>query len=278
MVYLNSYKTRFLLFILAFSFRPVLANLSITEIMQSNFGGVLDYYNEFPDSWVELYNNSEQDISIMGYSISKVNNIDSAYTIPIELTVPANGYKLIYCDKENKKEHTDFKLNSDKSGTVYLWDNNGTLVDSLPYPEMISPEVSWGRLLNLPDSLSHFRIPTPEKENNNTNCERVMKKVDFSVEGGVKDAPFYLKLSLKEDAPKDAIIRYTTDGSEPTENNGYIYRDSFYIGVTTVVRAKPFSDSAISKISNGTWSTGTIWPASGPACGGSLCSASWRWA
>lgn len=248
MVYLNSYKTRFLLFILAFSFRPVLANLSISEIMQSNFGGVLDYYNEFPDSWVELYNNSEQDISIMGYSISKVNIIDSAYTIPIELTVPANGYKLIYCDKENKKEHTDFRLNSDKSGTVYLWDNNGRLVDSLPYPEMISPEVSWGRLPNLPDSLSHFRIPTPEKENNNTNCERVMKKVDFSVAGGVKDAPFYLKLSLKEDAPKDAVIRYTTNGSEPTENS-YLYQDSLYINRTMVVRAKPFSDSAISKIS-----------------------------
>ena len=247
MVYLNSYKAKILLLILAIPF-SALANLSITEIMQSNFGGVLDYYNEFPDSWVELHNSSEQDISIEGYSISKVNNIDSAYTFPIELIVPANGYALIFCDKENKKEHTDFKLNSDKPGTVYLWDNQGALVDSLPYPEMISPEVSWGRLPNQPDSLSHFRIPTPEKENNNTNCERVLKKVDFSVNGGVQNAPFYLKLSLKEDAPKDAVIRYTTNGSEPTENS-YLYSDSIYINHTTVIRAKPFSDSAISKIS-----------------------------
>lgn len=247
MVYLNSYKAKILLLILAIPF-SALANLSITEIMQSNFGGVLDYYNEFPDSWVELHNSSEQDISIEGYSISKVNNIDSAYTFPIELIVPANGYALIFCDKENKKEHTDFKLNSDKPGTVYLWDNQGALVDSLPYPEMISPEVSWGRLPNQPDSLSHFRIPTPEKENNNTNCERVLKKVDFSVNGGVQNAPFYLKLSLKEDAPKDAVIRYTTNGSEPTENS-YLYSDSIYINRTTVIRAKPFSDSAISKIS-----------------------------
>ena len=248
MVYFNSYKTKILLLLLAFPFSSALANLSITEIMQSNFGGVLDYYNEFPDSWVELYNSGEQDVSIEGYSISKVNNIDSAYSIPVELIVPAHGYTLIYCDKESKKEHTDFRLNSDKPGTIYLWDNQGTLVDSLPYPEMISPEVSWGRLPNLPDSLSHFRISTPGKENNNTNCERVLKKVDFSVDGGVKKSPFYLKLSLKEDAPKDAVIRFTMDGSEPTESS-YLYMDSFRISRTTVIRAKPFSDSAISKIS-----------------------------
>ena len=248
MVYLKSYKTKFLLFILAFSFKSAFANLSITEIMQSNFGGVLDYYNEFPDSWVEIYNSDDQDLDIIGYSISKVNNIDSAYTLPTDVFVPAQGYALIYCDKENKREHTDFRLNSDKPGTVYLWDNHGTLVDSLSYPEMISPEVSWGRLPNQPDSLSHFRIPTPEEENNNTNCERVMKKVDFSVEGGAKKASFYLKLSLKEDAPKDAVIRYTTNGSEPTEESP-LYNDSIYINRTTVIRAKPFSDSAISKIS-----------------------------
>ena len=99
MVYLKSYKTKFLLFILVFSFKSAFANLSITEIMQSNFGGVLDYYNEFPDSWVEIYNSDDQDMDIIGYSISKVNNIDSAYTVPTDVFVPAQGYALIYCDK-----------------------------------------------------------------------------------------------------------------------------------------------------------------------------------
>ena len=32
------------------------SSIIMTEIMQSNFGGVIDYYNEFPDSWVEVYN------------------------------------------------------------------------------------------------------------------------------------------------------------------------------------------------------------------------------
>lgn len=241
-------KIGIILSMLAFSFNSLFAKVSITEIMQSNFGGVLDYYNEYPDSWVEVHNSSDQDIDLKGYSISEVNIIDSAYILPESLVVPADGYTLIYCDKENKKQHTDFRLNSDKPGVVYLWDNNGVMMDSLPYPEMISPEVSWGRLPDFPDSLSHFRISTPEKENNNTNCERVLKKVDFSVDGGVKKESFYLKLSLKGDYPEDAVIRYTTDGKEPTENSK-LYEDSIYISKTTVIRAKPFSDSAISKIS-----------------------------
>lgn len=226
------------------------AGITITEVMQSNFGGVLDYYNEFPDSWVEIYNSGEKDVDLNGFSIGELNDLDSAYVIPESFVVPADGYFLIYCDKENIKQHTHFRLNSDKPGALYLWDDQGVLLDSMHYPEMISPEVSWGRLPDNPDSLSHFRIATPEQRNNNTNTERVMKKVDFSVDGGVKKEPFYLNLTLKGDYPEDAVIRYTTDGSEPTSKS-QIFFDSLYLYIqkNTVVRAKPFSDSAISKIS-----------------------------
>ena len=226
------------------------AGITITEVMQSNFGGVLDYYNEFPDSWVEIYNSGEKDVDLNGFSIGELNDPDSAYVIQESFVVPADGYFLIYCDKENLKQHTHFRLNSDKPGALYLWDDQGVLLDSMHYPEMISPEVSWGRLPDNPDSLSHFRIATPEQRNNNTNTERVMKKVDFSVDGGVKKEPFYLNLTLKGDYPEDAVIRYTTDGSEPTSKS-QIFFDSLYLYIkkNTVVRAKPFSDSAISKIS-----------------------------
>lgn len=224
------------------------AVITMTEIMQSNFGGVLDYYNEFPDSWVEIYNSGEDDFDLKGCSIGDANDIDQAYTIPTSCIVPAKGCFLIFCDKGNKQQHTHFRLKSDEPGALYLWDSQGVLLDSMHYPEMISPEVSWGRLPDVSDSLSHFRIATPGEPNNNTNTERVMKKVGFSEKGGVKKAPFYLKLSMNEDSPDDAVIRYTLDGSEPTSTSP-IYVDSIYISNNTVIRAKPFSDSAISRIS-----------------------------
>lgn len=52
------------------------AGITITEVMQSNFGGVLDYYNEFPDSWVEIYNSGEKDVDLNGFSIGELNDPD----------------------------------------------------------------------------------------------------------------------------------------------------------------------------------------------------------
>lgn len=232
-----------------FAVLPTKANVLINELMQSNFGGVIDYYNEYPDSWVELYNASDTDLDLKGWYIGEKNDINIAYKLPSSLKLAAKGYTLIYCDKEAFDQHTDFRLNSDKAGTVYLWDASGNLTDSLSYPEMINPEISWGRLADLTDSLSHFRSPTPLNENGNDNTERILKKVDFSEKGGLKKSPFFLKLSMKGDLPSDAYILYTTNGSEPTATNGKKYTDSIYIYQNTCIRAKVFSDSALSKIS-----------------------------
>lgn len=245
-ILLNS--VRLALITLALIAQPLYANISINEIMQSNFGGVLDYYNEFPDSWVEIHNSGEEMIDLKGYLIAERNDKTAAYKIPESFVVEADGYALIFCDQENFKEHTHFRLNSDKPGDLYLWNEKGELIDSMHYPQMVSPEVSWGRLSGAPDSLSHFRIATPEAANNNTNTEWVMKKVDFSVNGGCVKEPFWLKLSMKGDYPKDAVIRYTTDGTEP-DSTSQIFIDSIFINKNTTLRAKPFSDSAISKIS-----------------------------
>lgn len=109
------------------------ANVTITEVMQSNFGGVLDYYNEYPDSWVEVHNSGTKAIDLKGYAISEVNDLASAFVLPNSLTVPANGYALIYCDKENreKEAHTDFRLNSDKPGTMMRFVNSSRAMKSI---------------------------------------------------------------------------------------------------------------------------------------------------
>ena len=41
--------------------------LIINEIMQSNVECIMDDIHEFPDSWVELYNNSDEAINLKDY-------------------------------------------------------------------------------------------------------------------------------------------------------------------------------------------------------------------
>ena len=43
--------------------------LVINEIMQSNVECIMDDIKEFPDSWVELYNNSDQTVNLKDYKI-----------------------------------------------------------------------------------------------------------------------------------------------------------------------------------------------------------------
>ena len=50
---------------------PVAAQspLVINELMQSNIDEVSDDLNDFPDSWVELYNTTSEHISLANYKI-----------------------------------------------------------------------------------------------------------------------------------------------------------------------------------------------------------------
>ena len=132
------------------------ASVTITEVMQSNFGGVIDYYNEFPDSWVELYNDDSIPVNLQGYRISVKNKFDSAYVLSDSVRIDINGYYLVYCDKEGKGRHTDFRLNTDKPGTVYLWDKNKVLVDSL-----LLKESSTTSMTNTLSFFFVFRRPLP---------------------------------------------------------------------------------------------------------------------
>lgn len=43
--------------------------LIINEFMQSNIDGIMDDLNDFPDSWVELYNSGNTAVNLKDYKI-----------------------------------------------------------------------------------------------------------------------------------------------------------------------------------------------------------------
>ena len=96
-------------------------HLCINEIMQSNVNTVFADL-DFPDSWAELYNPTDEDICINQYYISLSSNYRQGYRIETTETVPARGYTLIYMDKEATGKHADFRLNSVDAGQLYLFD------------------------------------------------------------------------------------------------------------------------------------------------------------
>ena len=231
--------------------------LKINELMQSNVECIMDDIKEFPDSWVELYNPTDAAINLKDYKISNKNKVKKAWQLP-DQQVPAGGYVIIYCDKEGKEDnrlHADFRLESGKGCTLYLFKGkDAEPVDSLPadMKKMPAPDVAFGRETDGADKWGYQLTPTPGKANTGEICDakHILGAPVFGKEGFVTsgDASFQLELSLPEGAPEGTVIRYTTDGSEPTSKSTK-YTNPINIGKTKVIRAKLFCDGWLSPMS-----------------------------
>ena len=235
------------------------AQLIINEIMQSNVECIMDDIKEFPDSWVELYNSGDEAINLKDYKISNKNKEKKAWQLP-DKTVAAKGYAIIYCDKEGKENnrlHADFRLESGKGCTVYLF-NNKEVVDSLPYIDekpmvkMPAPDIAFGRKTDASGEWGYQLTPTPGKANTGEICnaKHILGAPVFSEPGHVTsgNAAINLELSLPEGAPDGAYITYTTNGSEPTSESTK-YTQPISINKTKVIRAKVFCDGWLSPMS-----------------------------
>ena len=78
-----------------------------------------------------------------------------------------------------------------------------------------------------------FPATTPGEENS-TRYEGIVRDTRFSIDRGFYETPFDLEITSNT---KDAEIRYTTDGTPPTETTGQIYTGPIAMSATTVVRA-----------------------------------------
>nr|MCR4849212.1 CotH kinase family protein [Bacteroidales bacterium] len=174
--------------------------------------------------------------------------------------IASKGYVIIYCDKEEKGLHTSFRLESDKVGNLYLFKNGVTkAVDSLKsIPVMPSPDVAYGRVEDGGETWGYQLTPSPGKTNTGIvpADHKILGAPKFSEPGRVGNTTVNLTLSLPDGAPEGAVIRYTTDGSEPTASSpsktGGIsrqYTGPITINKTTVIRAKVFCNGYLSPVS-----------------------------
>ncbi len=224
------------------------AELRINELMQSNVVAYMDSVSlDFPDSWVELYNDSDNDIDLSMYAIGIKEKYSKAYGLP-QQNVGAHEYLLIQCDKEGYGLHTDFRLESNKQGSVYLF-RNGTIIDHVSVPPFPAPDISYGTD-SFFEKWGYMLTPTPGAENigEAVTSDLLLGDPVFSDSGCMSPAFSSVTISLPENAPEGTVIRYTLDGSMPTCESAILGNDEEIAleNDVTVIRARLFSEGYLS--------------------------------
>ena len=222
--------------------------LVINELMQSNIDCVMDDLKEFPDSWVELYNPTSQNINLNEYKLGTSNDSAVAWSLPNQ-EIGAGKYVLIYCDKEGKGLHTNFRLDSGKGCSVYLFQGS-VIADKVEnLKKQPAPNIAYGRKTDGANEWGYQLTPTPNDANTDEVCDHdhILGGPVFSQAGYVvsDSRTFNLQLSLPEGSPEGAEIHYTTNGSEPTIYSSR-YTSEIPITKSTVIRAKLFCDGWLS--------------------------------
>ncbi|MCR5313593.1 MAG: CotH kinase family protein [Bacteroidaceae bacterium] len=159
----------------------------INEVSAANDIYVSDYFKK--SDWIELYNQTSEDIDIRGMYLSDNIAKPMKYQIPVDdvtinTVLPAHGYKLIWCDKKANKTaaiHADFKLDAD-GGAVMLSkyeDSDILYSDTLNY-EVHSGIQSYGRY---PDGLPNGYLmnkPTPGSTNiGSTDAYASIRSIEY---------------------------------------------------------------------------------------------------
>jgi hypothetical protein len=138
------------------SIPPPLVRLN--EIMAENVSAVANG-SSYPD-WIELYNGSAAPVAVGGWSLSDDGN-PRRYVFPAGVTIPANGYLVVWCDALVGEPglHTGFGLGLEGE-SVFLYNAATNQVDAVGYGMQI-PNYTVG----ISGAAWRLSLPTPGNAN-----------------------------------------------------------------------------------------------------------------
>ncbi len=226
--------------------------------MAANACGLKDEDGGHPD-WIELHNPSNESVNIAGWTLTDDASFPGKWFLP-ETEIPGGGYLVVFASGKDRRRcsvppHTNFRLSR---GGEYL----GLFAPGPPRREVSAfapafPEqredVAYG--LAADGKRAYLRPPTPGASNESAQ-----------VLGGFCGLPgmypprgFYEEgflLEIRSPTP-GATVRYTLDGSSPSESHGTEYAGPFRVEGDAVVRAVAYRDDALlSPVSTHTYLVG----------------------
>ena len=135
--------------------------------------------------------------------------------------------------------HTNYKIKSEGE-TIIFSDSLGQIWDQVN-TGYIPPDISRGRQPDGGTSWHYFDEATPDSSNTTGSYAGTVPEPQFSLPGGIYSGSVVVSLS---NSLPGSEIRYTLDGSEPTDSSP-LFSTDLTIFQTTVVRARVFLTAMI---------------------------------
>lgn len=194
------------------------------------------------ESWIEFYNDNDVPV-IMGDGCYLSNSSKLTKYQFKNFMIPAKGYRILYMDEDPSlgNDYSDLSIKS--SGELFLSTASGskiTSIDSLKYTKH-SYNQTYGRREDGSSTLVLFSSETFCSTNNDG---KENYNVVLSKERGVYDTSFTLAIESKE----GTTIRYSLDGSAPTEISGNIYNKPLTIMQSCVIKIFAYDEKGNSGV------------------------------
>lgn len=216
------------------------SSIIINEICSSNIDQWVDPSFNY-GGWVELYNPTSTTVSITGWYLSDEKDKPMKAKINQTTYIPPYGLCTLWFDHYNKWStiNIDMKLDCD-GASLYLSDTRGNLITSADYPVAIS-RCSWARTTNGGDTWSYCATPTPDRANDgSTFASERLDAPEVDIESQTFSSG---TITMQVTIPEGCKLKYTTDGSAPTETNGIVsINGKFSTTLTKMFRLRLFKE------------------------------------
>ncbi len=213
------------------------SGIFISEVI-TNSTGVETVYGKTSYDWIELVNRGNEAVNLRDWGLSDSISRPRKWRFP-DVTIQPGEYLIVFASGLSRSPtgssaiHTNFRLSA-LGETVVLATPEGEILDKLVVPRLATNN-TYGRNFDQ-GGLFYYETPTPAAKNTEQSFAGYAPMPTIDLKGGL----YYRAQTVTLSAPSGVLIRYTTDGSIPSETIGQDYTGPIEIKKASVVRARGF--------------------------------------
>ncbi|MCA0236125.1 MAG: CotH kinase family protein [Bacteroidetes bacterium] len=189
------------------SFRDIVINELVASADSS--GTITDPAGGHAD-WIELYNNTNADVSLHGFYLSNDRDFLKHWKFPEGIHISAGEYLAIWADQDVEESglHADFKLKKD-GGQLYLAYENLGIIDSVAYTSQTTNVA----LARVPNGTGNFVQQAPTfLENNNVSSSTLPIPEPLQIKVSPQPVSETLQVALHGTEGQVSLKLYNLDG------------------------------------------------------------------